>query len=433
MKLVIKKYGINGEGIGYDKKIPIFVKGALKDEEVEVKIIQDYKKYKIAKLINIYKYSKARVKAKCPYYEKCGACSLLHASYDEQIIYKKNTLEESLLKYAGIEENIEVVRSPEQFNYRNSFKLPVKEVNGKLCAGLYSEDSNRFLRIEKCLNHDVLLNKNLKQVLNVLNKYHIKAYDNKSKSGIRYITLRTIDGNCALCLVTGNDKIEKSIVDELVKIKGISSIYQSINISKSQEIYGNQMIHLALKKKMPFMFDGLKMEVSIRSFMQLNTLAANNMYNYVSNLVKFNNELIIEAYSGLGLMSFLLREKARKIVGIEIITDAVNNANKNAKNNDVNNLEFIAGDCADILYHKYRNSSIDYLIVDPPRTGLDDKMLNCLMKAKIDNIIYISCNPSTLSKDLSVLNGRYKINSIKAFDLFPNTQHVESVVFLRRY
>ena len=430
MKLEIKKYGINGEGIAYDHSIPVFIKGALVGEIVDASIVEDKRKYKIARINKLIKTSSKRAKVQCKYYKKCGACALLHVDYAEQLNCKKAILEESLAKYASVDIDAKIETSPKTEHYRNALKLPIKKIANKLVAGLYEDGTNRFIRIDNCLNHDVKLQRNLNIVLEILNKHHLDAYDHKAKRGIRYITLRLLDGKCALCLVSGSDEIDEAIVQEMLLNSDIVSIYQSINTSKSHEIYGKNMRHLGGSKALVFTYKDMKMEISIRSFMQLNTQAAFKLYDYVYNLVDDDNKLLIEAYSGLGLMSFLLHEKAEEVVGIEIIEDAVHNANANVKRNKIDNITFITGDCADVLYHKYRKTHIDTLIVDPPRTGLDDRMLECLLKAKPDNIIYISCNPSTLSKNIHTLLRHYSIESIRAFDLFPNTQHVETVVLL---
>lgn len=432
MKLTVKKYGINGEGIAYDHKTPVFVYGALVDEEIEARIIENQRNYKRASITKINKKSAHRVKVACPHYEKCGACSLLHADYQEQLRCKKQILEESLEKYTEIQRDIEIVPSPKQINYRNSLKLPVSEVKGQLCVGLYKQGTNHFNQINSCLNHDKQLEANLKIVLKILNKFHLKAYQPKLKSGIRYLTLRIMDQKCALCIVTGNDVIDQSVVDDILSNSDIVSIYQAINTAKTHEIYGNRLIHLGGLKKLSFKFDTYKIAVSIRSFLQLNSEAAHNLYTYVDSLISGDKNLIVEAYSGVGLMSFMLHSKAKQVVGIEIIPEAVSNANKNAAINKIDNLKFILGDAGDVIYRQFRKTKIDAMIVDPPRTGLDDKMLDCLLKAKIDEIVYVSCNSASLSKDLAILKSRYHIASIKAFDLFPNTQHVETIVLLSK-
>lgn len=432
MKLTIKKYGINGEGIAYDHKVPVFVKGALIDEEVIGNFTSTFKNYKIAEIKKIIKENPHRVKEVCPFYEKCGACALLHADYDEQLAIKKMILEESLNKYCGLQLDVDIIPSPYQDHYRNSLKLPLKMLNGRLCAGLYTEGSNHFQRIENCINHQESLNKNLYIILKILNQYGVKDYNIKTKKGLRNIVLRVLDGKCSLCLVSGNDTYDQKMIDDILENSDVVSIYQSINTSKSHEIFSNHNVHLGGSKFLTFKDGNYSFDISFRSFLQLNSLAANDMYEYVYELLKDDQKIIVEAYAGLGLMSFKACDKAQEVWGIEIVLDAVNNANKNAKKNKIKNLNYIQGDAAEILYRKFKGKKIDTLIVDPPRSGLDDAMLETMLKSKIDTIIYISCNSATLAKNLDVLSQRYKLENIKAFDLFPNTQHVESVVLLQR-
>ena len=192
------------------------------------------------------------------------------------------------------------------------------------------------------------------------------------------------------------------------------------------------MIHLAGETHLPLELDGMKLEISPRSFFQLNTKQAVKLYRTIASMVGDNKNLIVEAYSGIGAISLYLKDKAKEIIGIESIKDAVVNANKNAKLNNCEHISFICDDAANKLTYLSKKRNIDVLVVDPPRSGLDDAMLSCILKSKIKEIIYVSCNPATLGKNLAVLSSRYEVEKIQPVDMFPHTPHVESVVSLKR-
>ncbi len=430
MKVKIKKYGINGEGIAYIEKKPVFIPGVLVEEIADVRIDASYKNYKTAELKEIVKASPSRIKITCPFYQQCGACTLLHADYDEQLRIKKAILEESLAKYADIYADVDITPSPKKRHYRNALKLPVKRCTNKLTVGFYAQNSNRFISIEDCLNHDEELNLKLKEALLILNKYGIKDFDHHLKKGLRYIVIRVLGNMSSLSLIGGHDEYKKEMIDELVK--HFQSISQSTNIAKnSKELFGSDIKYLSGKKDLHFHYADFALNISPKAFLQLNTSAAEKMYEYVYYLLE-EGELLVEAYAGIGLMSFLAHNKFKEVVGIELDASAVKNANANARNNHLDNLRFVYGDAAEMLKLHFKNRHIDTLIVDPPRSGLDANMLENMLKAKINNIIYISCNSATLAKNLNILLKRYKIETIKAFDFFPNTQHVETVVLMSR-
>lgn len=434
MKIRINKMGINGEGIGYFNRLPVFIEGVLKDELVEAKITERHGNYAKAECIKIIEKSRDRIKPVCQYYGKCGGCQLLHMGYYGQLEYKYETLAESLEKYAGIDgEMVEDVRpNPNPLGYRNSLKLPVFEQHHKLVCGLYETNSNHMIEVDQCAIHEDGLERVKKNVLNVLNKYHYHAYDKQTKKGIKGIFLRVLDNHFQLCLVTGETRILKETIDDLGKIQNLVSIYQSIHTTKSHEFFGKQMIHLYGSKYLIFKLGDLKLNLSTRSFFQLNTAQAQNLYQFVVDNVKDNQDFIFEAYSGIGAISLMLKDKAHRIMGVESIADAVANANMNARNNHIDHVHFVCDDAAVALKHYSKKHKIDTLVVDPPRVGLDDNMLETILRSKIDDIIYISCNPATLAKNLAVLSQRYQVTRIVPFDIFSQSAHVETVCVLTK-
>lgn len=432
MKVVVNKMGINGEGIAYDRKVPIFIPRVLSGEEANIEIIEDLDTYKKGKLISVYKKSKSRIEPKCNYQHVCDGCQLMHTMVKNQLVIKKDILTETLYKYSKINKSLvsDVVASPKYFGYRNQFKFPIKSLNGKLESGMYKEGSTHLVTIPKCIIHEKRLEEIRIEVLKILNKYRVKDFYKKVNSGLRYVVLRGFNDNYQLTLVTGKNKLDKNCILEISKIKGIKSIYQNTNTLDNHIIMTNDFELLYGDKTIETKINEYKFNLSPNAFFQLNIEQATNIYNYVIDQIEPCN-LVVEAYSGIGAMSILAAKKAKRVKGVEYIKNAVINANNNALiNNVADKVEFVCDDAGSYL--KKVKEEIDYLIIDPPRSGLDQKMLASIRKSLPKNIIYISCNPSTLAKNLNVLNNDYQIKKILPFDMFPNTPHVESVVLMSR-
>ncbi|MGX8852971.1 23S rRNA (uracil(1939)-C(5))-methyltransferase RlmD [Amedibacillus sp. YH-ame10] len=436
MKLTIKKTGINGEGIGYLDRTPVFIPGALMDEEVDVRIIERQSRYATAEVNYIVKKSKDRIEPKCKIQHACGGCPLMIAKYPAQLQYKREILKQSLIKYAQVDPRRigKVLASEQVFEYRNQFKMPCALNDyGEISSGLYMPNSNYFIEIKKCWVHESGLERTRRDVMDILMEYGIEPYEFHEKKGIRSVVIRGFDGKYQCTLVTGNDDIDTRAIDQIMRIKGMCSLWQSIHtIKKSPEVFGPKMIFLAGERLLPLELDGLHLQVSPRSFFQLNSLQAVQLYRTIASMVEGHKGLIVEAYSGIGAISLYLKDKADEIIGIETIKDAVINANANAKLNGCEHVSFLCDDAANKLTYISKKRSIDVLVVDPPRSGLDDAMLDCILKSKIKEIIYVSCNPATLGKNIAVLSSRYKVERVQPLDIFPHTQHVESVVRLIR-
>lgn len=435
MKVTIKKTGINGEGIGYIDRMPVFVPQALIGEEVEIRIVDKQKRYATAELLRVVKSSKNRIRPKCFIQNTCGACPLMIARYPAQLEYKQDLLKQSLIKYAQIDPRkvARVKASEDVFGYRNQFKLPCAMEEGRLVSGLFMPNSNYFIDVKKCWIHEDGLERVRMDIMHVLNTHGCVSYNPHDKKGIRNLVVRGFDNRYQCTIVTGNDELDERLVSDLMRIKGLTSLWQSIHtIKKTPEVFGNKMMHLAGETSLSMELDGLKLRISPRSFFQLNSKQAVQLYRTIASMVKEDNELIVEAYSGIGAISLYLKDKAKEIIGIESIKDAVVNANQNAALNGCEHVSFLCDDAANKLTYLSKKRSIDVLVVDPPRSGLDDAMLECILRSKIKNIIYVSCNPATLGKNLAVLCSRYNVDRIQPIDIFPHTPHVETVALLSK-
>ncbi|MDD6121326.1 MAG: 23S rRNA (uracil(1939)-C(5))-methyltransferase RlmD [Solobacterium sp.] len=433
MRLEIKKMGINGEGIGYDHGVPVFIPGALMHETVDVKITQEKEKYKTAKLIRVIRKSKDRVEPECRYCDSCRACTLMHLKYERQLNYKKQTLKQALKKYADIDMPVSIIKNDNIYHYRNKFKLPFGMEKGKIVTGMYESERGRFVPIEDCIIHEEVLEKVRKQILEIMNKYKLKAYNERTREGYRSLIMRTFNNKIALVFVVGDNTDLEPMLSDLTRIEEVSSIYYSVNTNKKYiNALENDLVHVFGKNCLNARINDLKLVFTPKSFFQLNTRQAEVLYDEAVSLIDENDEEVLEAYCGVGVMSLMAARKAKHVTGVEIVPDAIDNAKKNARYNKIDNVDFVVGDSGSVMEEISKEKQLDCLIVDPPRTGLDEKMINSILNSNVKKLIYVSCNPSTLAKNLNVLKEYYNIESIRAIDVFSNTEHVESIVYLVR-
>ena len=432
IRLNITKTGINGEGIGFYQHKPVFVDGCFKDEVVSCELIDEGRHYR-GRLIKILKYSKKRVRPLCPLQKLCGACNLMSVNYAEQLRIKKELLEGALEKYFMHIDVPDVVASEKIIQYRNKCNLPVFENHGKLINAMYRQGSNHPIFFDECAIHAEKVEQIRKKVLKVLNYHKLKAYEHKEKKGLRQLVIRGFGEQYQLVLISGNDKFDKKLIEDLLNIEGVVSVYQGINTVKNPVHLLNEKIRcIGGRKKITFKSGEYKLSLSPDAFFQLNESQAERIYTDVSKLIDQKVSTIIEAYSGIGAISLYLHDKAEEVIGIELIESAVRDGKENADLNNIENISFICDDASKALRKIAKHKPIDVLVVDPPRSGLDDEILTTILKTGIRKIIYISCNPATLAKNLEVLSEKYEVRSIQPYDMFPQTAHVETVVLLSK-
>ena len=392
MKVKIIDYDHQGRGIAkIDNKI-IFIPKVKLGEEISIDIVKDKKNYSIGKRCNPIKVKY------CPYYNDCGGCQIGHLTYDEQLEFKKNTVKNIFSKYTNYNlTNLEVIPT-KCYNYRNKVTFHIKE--DKL--GYYEEDTNNLIPIDKCN----LLDSNIITLTALLNSF-IKVHKKLTK-----VIIKSLDGKLMLIL---EGKESKESIKEFFS-STVSSLY-----------YNNELISGASS----LMIDVLSKKFMVRkdSFFQVNKEGISLIYKEVINLVKeLNCNIIYDLYCGTGTISLLVSDYAKKVIGIEVVEDAVRDAKSNAKLNDITNTEFYLGDVSKVI--KRLDYTPDTIILDPPRSGLSKDLIEFLLSLKVKNIIYVSCNPLTLARDINLLDSKYELKSIKLVDEFPNTYHLESITFL---
>lgn len=393
MKVKIIDYDHLGRGIAkVDNKV-IFIPKVKINEEVDIDIVENKKNYSLGK-------RKDNIKANyCPYYNVCGGCNIGHLTYNEQLELKKNIVKNIFSKYTNYNfETIEILKTRE-YNYRNKVTYHIEK--DKL--GFYEEESNKLISIDKCK----LLDENIILLTAILNSF-IKVHKKLSKA-----IIKSLDNKIMLIL---EGTLDRSIIKEFFKEK-VSSLY-----------YNNELLSGASY----LLVEVLSKKFMVRkdSFFQVNKEGVNVIYKEVINLVKeLKCNTIYDLYCGTGTISLLVSDYAEKVIGIEVVKDAIEDAKNNAILNNITNTKFYLGDVSKVISKLKDNPNT--IILDPPRSGISKKIIEYLLSLEVKNIIYVSCNPLTLARDINLLDEKYSLESIKLVDEFPNTYHVESICLLK--
>ncbi len=442
--ITIKRIGINGEGIGYFKRLAIFVEGALPGEEVVVRITEIYDQYSKAELVRIKNnISPDRVNPNCPYYDKCGACHLLHMNYEAQLKAKKNLVMEAFNRYFDSELNVKAFKDTigmaDPWHYRNKAKLPVRYDGEKLVTGLYASGTNHLVYIDQCDIEKEDIRSAVKAICEYLTKFEVIAYSPKLRDGVlRHLVVRSskYNGEIQVTLIMyKEDERTLKIAKGLLEIPNVVSVYYSINSdSDSLENFGETTKLLVGQEVITEQLGDLKFNLLPTSFFQLNHEQTEKLYNQVLKVARLHgNENLVDGYCGVGTIALWLAKYVKEVRGIDTNKEAIQNAKENATMNHIGNARFFAGNMLPNLSKFIKEGFYpNVFVVDPPRTGMDMSMIHYLQDHPVDKIIYVSCNPATLAKNCNHLNNKYHILSIQPIDMFPHTANVESVVCLER-
>ena len=445
--LDIVSQGYEGEGIAkFNDTFPIFIEGALKGERVNVRIVKSKKNFAYGKLLEVIEPSLERCEAKCSIHKRCGGCKLQHSTYKEQLNFKFERVKDCITKIGKLDESI--VQFPlgmdEPWRYRNKVQLPIGMVNGELKIGFFAPRSHEIIDMETCLIQDEIADNVVGITRSWIKKNNIKPYNIDGKydeTGIlRHIMIRRgfTTNEVMVVLVTNGSKLPNK--DEFISlitenIPGIKSIVQNINSKPTNVILGQGCITLWGEPTISDYIGEFKFNISPLSFFQVNPIQTEVLYNKALEYAGLTgDETVFDAYCGTGTITLFLSQKAKKVYGVEIILQAIENANINAKENNVNNVEFFVGE-SEVVIPDLINKGIkaDVVVVDPPRKGCDVKLLNAITNIDAKKIVYVSCDPSTLARDLAILEGNgYKTVKVQPVDMFPHTAHVESVCLLTK-
>lgn len=439
--LKIKRMGINGEGIGFYKKTLIFVPGALKGEEVFCQIPSVRRNFAEAKLLKINKKSKNRVDPACSIYKECGGCQIMHLQYDKQLEFKTDVIRQALMKFKpeGYE-NYEIRKTigmPEPEHYRAKLQFQVRSFGGNVKAGLYAQGTHRLIDIKDCLVQDSLTQEMINRVAELLGKYKLPIYNERKIAGVRTVMIRRAQasGEVQLIFITSKRLDFDDVVIELVReFPELKTVAVNINASKTSDIYGQITEVIWGQESINEEVLDYGFSLSPRAFYQLNPKQTQILYSEaVKALDVKDDDDLIDAYCGVGTIGLAFAGKVKSVRGMDIIPEAIQDAKENALHMGFTNTHYEAGKAEDIIPRWYSEGfRANALIVDPPRTGLDDKLLNTILKMPPEKMVYVSCNTSTLARDLVTLTKVYHVHYIQSVDMFPHTARTEAVVKLQR-
>ena len=381
--------------------------------------------------------SKERINTGCKYQDICGGCQFMHVNYDYEIKVKKEYLNNL---FHNIKKDIDIIKSDNIYNYRNKCQMNYKlSAKGNIIAGLYEEHSHNIITVDSCMIQASKANEVIAKINDILKKNKILPYDGKGRGVLKNIFIRYGFNSKELLLVFVTSDIlfpgSKNLVNDLVKSNlGITTIIQNINPRNTPVVLGDKEKVLYGPGYIYEYIDNYKFKISANSFFQINTNMMSVIYNTALNEVKLEkSDVIVDAYSGIGSISIFASKYVNKVISVELNKNAYQDAKINAKLNNINNINFINEDATKFLVNLAEtNTKIDALIMDPPRDGSTFKFISAISKLKIKDVIYISCNPETLKRDLEIFNKfNYELTFLKAVDNFPKTQHVEMVSILR--
>lgn len=438
--------GYEGEGIAKIDGFPIFIEGAILGEKVRVLIVKVKKSYAYGKVLEIIEASKDRVEPKCKIYKRCGGCSIQHMNYIKQLDYKFERVKDCITKIGGL--SSEIVKYPLGMEiperYRNKVQLPVGVVNGELNIGFYAQRSHNIIDLETCLIQDEVADKVARLTKEWMKEYNISPASIDgifNKLGlIRHIMIRRGFTTNEVMVVLVSTKENVPYIDEFINkirenIDGIRSIILNINKEETNVILGQKCITLWGEDTITDYIDKFKFNISPLSFFQVNPTQTEVLYSKALEYAKLTGEeTVFDAYCGTGTITLFLSQKAKKVYGVEIIEPAIINANENARINNIKNAEFFVGKSEEVIPSLIEKGiKPEVIVVDPPRKGCDIKLLEAIAKVKPDRVVYVSCDPSTLARDLKILDEKgYKTEVVQPVDMFPMTSHIENVASLIR-
>ncbi len=419
---------------------PIFVKDALKGETALIKVIKMNKNFGFGRLIEIIKPSPFRKIPICEHYDVCGGCNMMHMNYDMQLNFKKFRTKETLQKLGHITVDVQdTVGLNNPYYYRNKAIIPFGLENGKMVAGLYKERSHDIVNIKRCHVFPKIFSDIIRHLKQLFESFEYSIYDEDKHQGlIKAIMLRESRSNqtIGLTIVTSESKLpqKEMLVSAVIeRFPNIVSIVHNVNSEKTNVMLGNRSKAIFGEDMIEDELLGLKYTISHRAFYQINPEQTERLYKKAIEMAALKKEdVVVDAYCGIGTIGLTAAKHVQSVIGIDVIKESIKNAQQNAKNNTIHNAQFILGKAEEVL-PKLKHKKIDVIFIDPPRKGVEKVFLESLVQMNIPKIVYISCNVSTLARDLNYLQSQnYEVQKVIPFDMFPQTSHIETVCLLTR-
>lgn len=448
--------GYEGEGVGKIDDFTIFIPEALVGETVKIKVVKINKNFAFGKLLEVMKKSEHRTEPVCNTYKRCGGCQLQHFSYDSQLSFKKQRVEDCIKRIGKLKVKESDFQSDDSYGkggivihntigmenpyrYRNKVQLPVGEKADEVVIGFYAKRSHEIIHMNECAIQDEAADRVVRLVREWIKKYKIKTYNEEEHSGIvRHIMIRRAFKTDEVMVVIVTKVKELPYKDQLIElistnISGIKSIVQNVNDKKTNVVLGQYCETLWGSDTISDYIGEFKFNISPLSFFQVNPIQTEILYNKALEYASLTgNEIVFDAYCGTGTISLFLSKKSKKVYGVEIVPEAIENAKVNAAENNVNNAEFIVGQSEKVIPELItKGIKADVVVVDPPRKGCERVLLEAIAKMQPKRIVYVSCDPGTLARDLGILEEvGYKTLEIQPVDMFPQTAHVENVALV---
>ena len=440
----IKDMGHDGEGIGKAEGYTLFIKDAVIGDLVEAKVMKAGKNYGYARLMQVLKPSKDRVEPKCSCARACGGCQLQALSYEKQLEFKEKKVRGNLERIGGFSDlEIEKVIGMEHpWRYRNKAQYPVgKDKDGKIITGFYAGRTHSIIPNQDCLLGAEINETILEKVIAYMEENHVAPYDETTGRGlVRHVLIRCgyQTGEIMVCLIVNGRKLPaaEKLTDSLREIPGMTSISLNVNTKRNNVILGEEVINLWGQAFITDAIGEVKYQISPLSFYQVNPIQTEKLYETALEFAGLTGkETVWDLYCGIGTISLFLAKKAKQVYGVEIVPPAIADARKNAALNGIENAEFYVGKAEEVLPEKYEQEGIsaDVIVVDPPRKGCDEAVLQTMLKMKPERIVYVSCDSATLARDLKRLcEEMYEVKRVAVCDMFPQGVHVESIVLLQK-
>ncbi len=442
--LEIEDCGIDGEGIGKADGFTVFVKDAVIGDTVTAKIIKAKKNYGYGRLMEVLKPSPYRVEPKCEFARQCGGCQLQALSYDQQLVFKTNKVKGHLERIGGFTDipMEPIIGMDELFHYRNKAQFPVgRNKEGKIVTGFYAGRTHNIIENRDCALGVAENKEVLDRVIAHMEKYGIEPYNEATGKGlVRHVLIRYgyFTKEVMVCLILNGNKIpkEEQFVKSLCEIPGMTSITINVNKKHSNVILGEEIRLLWGQEYITDRIGDISYQISPLSFYQVNPMQTQKLYAKALEYADLHGqETVWDLYCGIGTISLFLAQKAKFVRGVEIVPAAIENAKENAKLNGLENTEFFVGKAEEVLPREYKKNGVyaDVIVVDPPRKGCDETLLETMVEMNPDRIVYVSCDSATLARDLKYLCERgYELRKVCPVDQFGMTVHVETVVLLSK-
>lgn len=429
-----------GKGVLKTSEGIVFVDGLFINEEADVEILYKRAGSCFGKVRRLIKKSPDRIQPVCGVCTACGGCQFQQLSYEAQLKYKTNKVKDALKRHLHKDIKVnECLGMDNPYNYRNKVQVPLgRDTHGHIVSGFYRSSTHKIIPINDCSIEDFRASQIIQTIKKLMNEFHLEPYDEDRGAGlIRHVLIRTSYHykEIMVTLVTSQDefKSRNAFVNALVKSDSeIVSVVQNINNRHTNVILGEKERLLYGK---PFIKDdilGVSFHISSKSFFQVNPIQVEVLYSKAIEFANLNKEdKVFDAYCGIGTIGLIASKKCKEVLGVEIVKDAIKNANSNAKLNNITNARFVCDDAGTLLEKLASdNTKFDCVFVDPPRKGLDDKFIKSLLRVSPKRIVYVSCEPETLARDLDILSKQYLIEKVQPVDMFPMTFHVETIVCL---